>query len=139
MKDHPFSHDRGRIKEKILRDLINEYKDNIVIAVSPIFHAVYINSLIILEKVIAIELQDSKEHIFERMVFSDENDNIYKDDEYKEMHKDYYINDIHEDIVYIKKIYKNIKNKYFINNQSVEEVVDELYVMINNIVKMSLK
>ncbi|NLK96538.1 MAG: hypothetical protein GX272_00445 [Epulopiscium sp.] len=51
-----------------------------------------------LENVIAIELQDSKEHIFERLVFSDENDNAYKDDEYKEKHKDYYMNNIHEDM-----------------------------------------
>ena len=34
--------------------------------------------------------------------FSDENDNVYKDDVYKEEHKDYYIRKIHEDIVYGK-------------------------------------
>ncbi len=61
-----------------------------------------------MEQIIAIELQDSEEHIFERMVFSDENDNIYKDDAYKEEHKDYYIRDIHEDIVYVKRVFKKI-------------------------------
>jgi hypothetical protein len=59
-----------------------------------------------LEQVIAIELQDSKEHIFERLIFSDENDNQYEDVEYKEENRDYYIKDIHEDIVFAKKLFK---------------------------------
>jgi len=40
-----------------------------IIAVSPIYNARNFNSLIDLEQVIAIELQDSEEHIFERLVF----------------------------------------------------------------------
>lgn len=46
--------------------MLKEYKDNIVIAVSPIYYARFFNSLLNLENVIAIELQDSEEHIFER-------------------------------------------------------------------------
>jgi shikimate kinase len=135
MKENPYSHERSKIKGKILKDLVKEHNDNRVIAVSPIFYARFFNSLIDLEQVIAIELQDSEEHIFERLVFSDENDNIYHDDAYKAQHKDYYIKDIHEDIVYARKLFKKIKNKYFINNQSVDKVVDELIVMIQKIEK----
>jgi len=133
MHDYPYQHERYEIKEKILRDLLNEYKDNLVIAVSPIFHARYFNSLLNMERVIAIELQDSEEHIFERLVFSDENDNVYKDDAYKEKHKDYYMRDIHEDIVYVKRVFEKIENKYFINNRPVNQVVDDLLIMIRNI------
>jgi len=86
-----------------------------------------------MERVIAIELQDSEEHIFERLVFSDENDNVYKDDAYKEKHKDYYMRDIHEDIVYVKRVFEKIENKYFINNRPVNQVVDDLLIMIRNI------
>jgi len=100
--------------------------------VSPIYYAINFNSLIDLEHVIAIELQDSKEHIFERLVFSDENDNVYKDDVYKEQHKEYYIKEIHEDIVYARRVFKKIKNKYFVNNLPVDQVADELVVMIQN-------
>ncbi|WP_366924328.1 hypothetical protein MFMK1_001293 [Metallumcola ferriviriculae] len=133
MQDYPYSYERHKIKGKILKDLVNKYKDNMVIAVSPIYYARNFNSLLDLEQVIAIELQDSEEHIFERMVFSDENDNIYKDDAYKEAHKDYYIRDIHEDIVYAKRVFKKVDNKYFIDNRSVDQVVDELIVVIHNI------
>ncbi|SFG55219.1 shikimate kinase [Desulfotomaculum arcticum] len=133
MQDYPYSHGRYKIKGKILKDLLKEYKDNMVIAVSPIYHARNFNSLLDLEQVIAIELQDSEEHIFERMVFSDDNDNIYKDDEYKEEHKDYYIRDIHEDIVFAKRVFKKIENKYFIDNRPVDQVVDELVAIIKDI------
>ena len=133
MHDYPYPNERYRMKGKVQRDLLKEYKDNMVIAVSPIYNARNFNSLIDLEQVIAIELQDSEEHIYERLVFSDENDNIYQDDVYKEQHKDYYIKDIHEDIVYARRIFKKIENKYFENNQSVDQVVDELIVMIQNI------
>ncbi|MDF2989064.1 MAG: hypothetical protein K0R50_4574 [Eubacterium sp.] len=133
MHDYPYPHDRYKVKGKILKDLLNEYKDNLVIAISPIYNARCFNSLIDVEQVTAIELQDSEDNIFERLVFSDENDNIYQDDVSKEQHKDYYIQDIHEDIVYARRLYKKIKNKYFINNQSVDQVVDELIVMIQNI------
>jgi shikimate kinase len=133
MHDYPFPHERYKIKGKILKDLIYEYKDNLVIAVSPIYNARCFNSLIDMEQVTAIELQDSEENIFARLVFSDENDNIDQDDVYKQQHKDYYIKDIHKDIVYARRIFKKIQNKYFINNQPVNQVVDELIVMIQNI------
>lgn len=133
MKKYPFSSERFKIKGKILKNLIEENKNDIVIAVSPIFEARNFNSLIDLENVIAIELQDTEEHIFQRLVFSDENDIIYKDDEYKEQRRDYYIKDIHDYIVFGRKTFKKIKNKYFIDNRSVDEVVDELLIMIQNI------
>ena len=131
--DYPYSGERCKIKGKILDDLLDEYKENIVIAVSPIYYARNFNFLLDLEQVIAIELQDTEEHIFQRLVFTDDEDNICKDDIYKSLHKDYYIKEIHEDIVYARKTFKKIENKYFINNQSVDQVVDDLIVMIKNI------
>ncbi len=133
MQDFPYPLERSKVKGKILKGLIEEHKDNIVIAVSTIHYARNFNSPLDLDEVIAIELQDSEEHIFQRLVFSDENDNIYKDDAYKEKHKDYYIRDIHEDIVRARRTLKKIENKYFIDNQSVEQVVNGLMVIIQNI------
>lgn len=71
-------------------------------------------------------LQDAEAHIFERLVFSDENDVIYQDDEYKEEHRDYYMKEIHEDIMYAKRIFKKITWKYFIDNKSIEQASEEL-------------
>jgi shikimate kinase len=133
MKDNPFSYERGRLKGKILSDIIRESTGNIVIAVSPIYYSRFFNRILELDQVNPIELQDSEENIFQRLVFSDEEDNIYKDDEYKEQHKEHYIKEIHEDIMYTKNLFKKIKNKYFMNNQPVDQVVDGLIDMIHNI------
>lgn len=130
MGQYPFPHERFKMKGNILKNLIMEHKDDMVIAVSPIYYARNFNSLLDLENVIGIELQDSEEHIFERLIFSDENDEIYKDDEYKNLHKEYYMKEIHKDIMYIKRPYKKIKNKYFIDNRPVEQVATQLFDMI---------
>lgn len=82
-----------------------------------------------IDQVIAIELQDSAENIFKRLVFSDEVDKIYYVDEYKEQHKEYYMKDIQEEIKYAKNLFRKIENKYFMNNQSVDQVVNGLTEM----------
>jgi shikimate kinase len=130
MKDYPFSHERFKIKGKILKDLINNQKSHAVIAVCPIYHARNFNALLDSKKIFAIELLDTAENIFDRLVFSDENDHVYKDDEYKEKHRAYYINDIRQDMSFTKKVYKKIVNKYFVDNQPVEQVVEALWNLI---------
>lgn len=133
MKDYPFPHERFKLKGKILKDIVVENKDKMVIAVSPIYYAGNFNRLLEMENIVAIELQDSEEHIFERLVFSDENDKIYRDDDYKERHKEYYLKDIHKDIVYVRKVFKKIENKYFIDNKPVDQVVEELMILLKEI------
>lgn len=73
---------------------------------SLIYYARYFNPLLKLDKVIAIELQDTKEHNFERLVFSNENDLVYEHEAYKNEHRSYYLKDIKEDIAYTKRIFK---------------------------------
>lgn len=77
-----------------------------------------------------MELQDTKEHIFERLVFSDENDQIYKDDEYKEEHREHYLREIQEDIQYVKGTFRAIQWKYFVDNKSPEQVAEEIARML---------
>lgn len=131
MKENPWPYERCIVKGKILRNIILDNGDDMVIAVSPIYYARNFNYLLEQEEVVAVELQDTEEHIFERLVFSDENDKIYKDDEYKEKHKDYYMKEIHEDIMYMKRAFKKIQWKYFIDNKSIEQASDELMRMIS--------
>lgn len=69
---------------------------------------------------------DTPKNIFDRLVFSDENDEIYEDTEYKNAHKDYYLSDIREDIFFYEQSYSHIKNKFFVNNDRIEKVADRL-------------
>lgn len=130
MKENPWPHERFKKKGIVLKNIIFGNRGNMVIAVSPIYEARNFNSLLDMEQVIAVELQDTEEHIFERLVFSDENDNIYQDDEYKNAHKDYYMRDIHEDIVLVRKIFKKIRWKYFVDNKSIDQAAEELFAML---------
>ena len=50
-----------------------------------------------------------------------------------EQNREYYIKDIHEDIMYARKLFSKIKNKYSINNKPVDEVVDGLIDMLHDI------
>ena len=126
MNKNPWPYERHIVKGKVLRKTVEENGEDMVIAVSPIYYARNFNYLLDRDNVIGVELQDSEEHIFERLVFSDENDNVYKDDEYKMQHKKHYLKKIHEDIMYVKRTFKKIQWKYFMDNKSVEQVAEEL-------------
>lgn len=109
----------------LLRTLVNKF-GNKVIAVTPLSYADDIIPIISSPDVIFIELTDTPENIFERLVFSDENDVIYKDDDYKNAHKDYYLADIQADLSWYGSIYPNITNKFFVDGKLPEEVANEI-------------
>ena len=46
------------------------------------------------DDILPIELVDTPANIFDRLVFSNTDDTIYKDDDYKNQHRDYYMADI---------------------------------------------
>lgn len=79
--------ERDAVRCRILNHLASR-NGNKVIAVTPLSYIKDIRHLFSSPDVINIELTDSAENIFDRLVFSDENDVIYKDDDYKNRHKD---------------------------------------------------
>lgn len=76
--------------------------------------------------VLAIELSDSAENIFDRLVFSDENDIVYKDDEYKNKYKKHYISEIREDLKWYGSVYRDIQYHFYMDGRSPETVVQRL-------------
>lgn len=117
------SRDRKRVMvlDKIMRNKMDK-----VVAISPISYLMYFNDYLCRKDVLAIELRDTAENIFERLVFSDENDNAYKDDDYKNVHKKYYIKEINKDIIWYGRVYINVKNKFDINNVLPDIVAEKL-------------
>ncbi len=127
-----YSNERSKKKGKVLKRIINiNIKEKIIIAVSPIYYSVNFNYLLKRDNILAIELYDSPLNIFDRLVFSDENDNVYKDDDYKNKHKKYYLKEISKDITYYKRAFSKIEFKYNIEGKLVPDVVDELITIIN--------
>ncbi len=77
----------GNLKERdckrccVLKDIISKSNRSKVIAVTLISNDEHLSDIVSNDNTLSIELQDSVENIFDRLVFSDENDVIYKDDE----------------------------------------------------------
>lgn len=132
---YPFQDERYKEKGRMLKELMLNAAGDTVIAVSPIFYAGSFNRLLDWENVLAIELQNTPEHIFEHLVFSDEDDNVYEDEDCKQTHKKEYIREIKKDITYVKKTFKKIEHKYFIDSQSADEAADSLCALVKKLAK----
>lgn len=116
-------HQRGIIIKRLLQS-----EGDMVIAITPISYTENFKARIVGEDILAIELYDTPENIFSRLVFSDEHDIIYKYDDYKNEHKEYYLRDIQADLDWYGKIYAEIgiRNRMFIDNDSPTKVVDRI-------------
>ncbi len=117
--------DRDQIRCQLINS-ITQTKTDKVLAVTPLSHIDGIRHLFFAGDSLAIELRDAPEHIFNRLVFSDENDHIYEDDEYKNRHRDYYISEIRKDIAWYGRIYSDIKNKFNMKGNPPETVAEQL-------------
>lgn len=113
-------------KRGVVLDELMKNENDKVIAITPISYPVNFNHHLCRNDVLAIELRDTAGNIFDRLVFSDENDNVYKDDDYKNAHKEHYIEEICEDISWYGKTYVNVKNKFDVNNELPDVVVKRL-------------
>ena len=114
---------RGSIIKKIIK-----MEEDVVFAISPISYTESFKTSIISDDNLLIELYDTPENIFSRLVFSDENDEIYTDDNYKNANKDYYMREIQADLDWYGMVNAKIgiHNRVFVNNKSPEEVVDRI-------------
>lgn len=110
-------------------DIINSLVSipaNKVIAVTPLSYITPIQHLFSAKDIFAIELFDSAQNIFDRLVFSDENDNVYKDDAYKNRHKKHYLNEIQKDLDWYGSVYSSVKHKFDMDGRDPEHVTEAL-------------
>jgi hypothetical protein len=96
--------ERDQIRCDIINSLIS-LKENKIIAITPLSYILAILPLLSSPDIISIQLTDSAENIFDRLVFSDENDIIYTDDDYKNEHRDHYLSEIIEDLDWYSSVY----------------------------------
>ena len=114
---------RGQIIKKILSK-----EENMVFVISPISYTDNFGKRITEDNILSIELVDTPANIFDRLVFSDADDTIYKDDDYKNQCRDYYMSDIKADLEWYGNVYSKIgvKNRFEINNDSPKTAVKRL-------------
>ena len=114
---------RGRIIKKILSK-----EENMVFVITPISYTDNFCKRITEDDILSIEIVDTPANIFDRLVFSDVNDVIYKDDDYKNQRRDYYMSDIKADLEWYGNVYSKIgiKNRFEMNNDSPKTAVKRL-------------
>lgn len=119
--------ERDRLRGQLIGEILENTGDK-VIAVTPMYYSSHFSKYLKKrDDVIGIELQDTPENIFNRLVFTDDNDQVYEDSaEYREKYKAYYLREIKKDITYYKKSFARIENKFQINNDPPEVVADRL-------------
>jgi shikimate kinase len=118
--------ERDRKRKKVLNELVKK-GGNSVIAITPISYPEVFNHHLKNKNILSIELRDTVEHIFDRLIFSDENDQEYSDDAYKNKHKNHYMHEIQADINwYSNKVYRGIVNKFDMKNDTPTIVVERL-------------
>ena len=93
----------GSIIKKLIRS-----EEDLVLAITPISYPDNFRTRISGDGILSIELYDTPENIFSRLVFSDENDTVYKDDQYKNDHRTYYLRDIQADLDWYGKVYAEL-------------------------------
>lgn len=123
---------RDQKRGSIIKEII-KMEEDVVFAISPISYIESFKTSIISDDNLLIELYDTPENIFSRLIFSDENDEIYTDDNYKNANKDYYMKEIQEDLDWYGMVNAKIgiHNRVFVNDNSSTEVVDRIIVEYN--------
>lgn len=116
---------RDRIRCTLINSLVSQGND-MVMAITPLSYIQDIQPLFSSKDITAIELLDSVGNIFDRLVFSDENDNIYKDDEYKDKYREHYYTEIESDLEWYGSVYSCIKNKFNMSGMTASGVADAL-------------
>ena len=133
MNKYPWTYERHKERGKILSDIVNKYDDNVVIAVSSIFYVRCFSKLLEDENILAIELQDKPENILKRLVYADEDDNVFPLEITTEKERKYYLSEIKKDITFFKRTYAKITNKFDMNGEDQETVTERLAKYIEDI------
>jgi len=114
----------------ILSDLLQEYKDNVVISMPP--SGMYGQYLRILKKnpdVLTITLKDKAQNILERLVFYDKDNNLLKN-VVNDRNRQLYYQSIKDDIEHFYTTHRKTKMKFNINGMNAEESAQKLFYEI---------
>ena len=122
---YPNHYDRYDEKEEIMLDIINQEKEGFIMVVSPIFSASVIRNILFTDTM-SIEIIDTPEAIYDRLVL-DGDDAL----EYKEKHKEYYMQEIKWDQTASYDLFKDIP-KVNIDNHNIKDSVGIVYKYLND-------
>ena len=109
--------------------------DNCILSYMPCWYARPLNGILNRRDTVGIRLVDSPDNIFDRLIYTDDNDQLLPDDGYKEKHASRIIRDIKGDCKAMNKAMINIPLIFDINERSAEEAAADLAGIIKAINK----
>ncbi len=119
---------RDEIRTNLVRERIEQARKEqkpVVIAVPPITYMHGMDEILKADDVFAADLIDREENIFDRLVFTDDEDRLLPDaDEYKMKHRTYYMHEIREDQKFFHEIYEEVMPTLDMDGRNPEQVVD---------------
>jgi len=117
---------RDKVKH-LLAEILNDYKDNIVIAMPPggLFRQ-YLNILKKHPDVTTVALKDSAENIMKRLIFTDEDSNLIEEEIVNDDNYWRYLREVKEDIEYFRDTHKKAKIQCHINEMDAKQATDFL-------------
>ena len=121
----PNDYDRFDEKEELMMNIIESDNNDFVMAVSPIYSSSVVEELLDTDT-ISIEIVDTTEAIYDRLIL--EGDDAL---EYKEKHKEHYIQEIKWDLAASFNQLKKIP-KVHIDNQSISDSVETVFNYLKN-------
>lgn len=116
----PDDYDRFDEKEELMMNIIDTENKDFIMAVSPIFSSSVVDELLGTDT-ISIEIIDTPEAIYDRLIF--EGDDPL---EYKERHKEHYMQETKWNQVASFNELKDIP-KVYIDNQTINEAVETIF------------
>ncbi len=116
----PNDYDRFDEKEELMMNIIDTENKDFIMAVSPIFSSSVVEELLDTDT-ISIEIIDTPEAIYDRLIL--EGDDAL---EYKESHKEHYMQEIKWDQVASFNEFKDIP-KVHVDNQTINEAVETVF------------
>ena len=119
-----------RCKRKTMEHLFKTHPEDKVIAVEPLYYFVHVRPFVSRSDTFSIVLEDTPEHIFERLIIVDEDNNPVEEPEWKAANRKYLIGEIKKDVTYFKNVHKHIERKYNVDNKSPEQCAEELKALI---------
>lgn len=106
---------------------------NNVISVSTLWYKESVELLLDDKNNFIVELINTLEHIFERLIFCDENDQVLPNSkEYRDKHRDHYMHELYENKDWLWEVNVCIKTKIFMDNQPPKQVVEMVYQELKN-------
>ena len=121
----PNDYDRFDEKEELMMNIIDNENNDFIMAVSPIYSASVVEELLDTDT-ISIEIIDTPEAIYDRLIL--EGDDAL---DYKERHKEHYMQEIKWDQVASFNEFKDIP-KVHIDNQTINEAIETVFNYLKN-------